>query len=103
LIELNMSRTQKLTDRGLQELSDTRIQRLSLRAPRVTDEGLRHMSRIKSLQMLTIEDAGISDAGLRQLQSLSGLRFLRLTNTAVSEAALAELRRSLPNLLDPKE
>jgi len=61
----------------------------------VTDEGLRHLSRLSRLRDLELPNSLITDAGLRHLISLDKLETLALRGTEVTDrgtAALLELR-----------
>lgn len=64
----------------------------------LTDAGLEPLSRIKSLEYLSLPDhPGITDAGLPPLAGLRRLKFLNLRGTSVTPAGVAKLRQQLPH------
>ena len=64
----------------------------------LTDAGLEPLSRIKSLEYLSLPDhPGITDAGLPRLAGLRRLKFLNLRGTSVTPAGVAKLRQQLPH------
>jgi len=87
-----------LTDEGLQNLADAapQIQHLTLFSSAVTDKGLVHLSKFKSLQTLGLNGSPITDAGLKQLEGLRGLIHLSLSNGRFAPAPLEALRKALP-------
>ncbi len=73
---------------------------LNLGGTRTTDEGLRHLSKMKNLSRLHLERTGVGDPGVAHLSGLTKLRYLNLYGTKVSDAGLAHLKslRGLKNL-----
>ena len=63
----------------------------------VTEDTLRHASRLKGLERLLLDVTSVTDAGLAQLQGLNTLRVLSLSHTNVTDAGLTHLR-NLTNL-----
>jgi len=86
------------SDEGLQHLADAapQIQHLTLFSTAVTDKGLVHLSKFKSLQTLGLNGSPITDAGLKQLEGLRGLIHLSLSNGRFAPAPLEALRKALP-------
>jgi hypothetical protein len=70
---------------------------LNLANTKITDDGLRHLSGIKSLTRLHLEKTQIGDAGLAHLKELDKLEYLNLYGTQVSDAGLEHIK-ALPNL-----
>src|SRR5262249_37493429 len=62
------------------------------RAKKMTDAGLVHVGRVKSLQVIEIFGAPtITDAGLAHLDQLENLQSLALHGTSVTDAGLARV------------
>ena len=86
---------------GEGQMTDDLLEDLCRRAPtltalglsgcrQVTDEGMRHLASLPSLQHLDLSGTGITDAGLQVLRHLPQLRTLSLWNR-VTEAGIAVL------------
>ena len=90
---------QHITDEGMRHLGGiTSLQFLHLMPPRqVTDAGVRHLAGLKELTHLSLFHSQITDASLRTLASLPKLTSLMLDQTAITDAGLAQLEK-LPNL-----
>jgi hypothetical protein len=63
----------------------------------ITDEGLRHLQRVRDLEILWLDSTPITDAGLLHLASISTLKQIQLTGSKVTDEGVAKLQRSLPN------
>jgi len=65
-----------------------------------TDEALRQLSKLRSLEELTIGSIGITDAGMDEIAKLSKLRTLWLFGSNISDKGLSRLTalKSLQNL-----
>jgi Leucine-rich repeat (LRR) protein len=74
-----------------------RVRNVWLNETQVSDEGLKHLSGLTSLQKLWLQNTQISDEGLKHLNSMSNLIWLYLDNTQVSDEGLKSLT-SLANL-----
>jgi RNA polymerase sigma factor (sigma-70 family) len=87
-----------LTDEGVKHLAPLSAMRyLALRNADLTDEGLKALSAMKSLDFLVI-GGRITDQGLRHLEALKSLRFLALDTKLVSLEGIRELKSKLPSL-----
>ncbi|UCC99590.1 MAG: redoxin domain-containing protein, partial [Phycisphaerales bacterium] len=64
----------------------------------ITDKGLGYMSRLKSLEHLSLSGAEITDEGLLQLSEIPTLRWMDLQGCGVTEQGLQELKKKLPAL-----
>jgi hypothetical protein len=74
------------------------LQRLSVRGWQVTDEGMAHVEKLNSLQILRLTCTGITDGGVSRLKDLADLRSLDLAGSfRVTDSALTVLR-GLPHL-----
>ena len=80
------------------KISSLRLLRISY-APNVTDNGIRHLSKLKELRGLVLSNTRLTDAGLKHLKPLHnltglGLRGNNITNEGlVHLLALSKLRR----------
>jgi len=87
----------------------TWLKALSLACPGVTDEGLRHLTRLKRLRRLhlgkqevggnTRASAAVTDKGLPYIAQFKGLEHLNLAGTAVTDEGIQVLA-ALPALRD---
>jgi Leucine-rich repeat (LRR) protein len=64
----------------------------------LTNQGMQHLSPLKSLSSLTINNANIDDDGVTTVAKLSKLRTLSLYGTQISDAGLANLANQLTDL-----
>jgi hypothetical protein len=71
---------------------------VSLLKTRVTDDGLKHLAGLKSLQGLILADTKVTDAGLKHLAGLKSLQDLYLASTKVTAKGVVELKKPLPKL-----
>jgi hypothetical protein len=83
----------QMTDPALAEISrGETITGLGLSGCRaITDEGVRHLATLPSLQHLDLSGTGITDAGLSVLRHLPRLRTLSLAGTRVTDEGAASL------------
>jgi hypothetical protein len=89
------------SDEGLIHLKELpRLRELDLvdfrDKPGITDDGLKHVSEMKSLIYLQIHVSGITDEGLMHLKNLSELQQLYLSDTQVTDAGVKQLQLALP-------
>jgi hypothetical protein len=63
----------------------------------VTDEAMKHVAKIPTLEVLIFDDANVTDAGMRQLMSLKSLRRATLPGN-ISGAVVREITQALPDL-----
>ena len=66
----------------------------------VTDDTLRHLSGLKRLQELDLNDTQISDGGLRVLAEFPSLRVLRLRGTKVTDQGFRDHLLGKESLLE---
>ncbi|MBC8871780.1 MAG: hypothetical protein H8E44_20320 [Planctomycetes bacterium] len=97
-LSLNVMRSPEITNAGWKHLEGALLVSLDLMHTPITDIGLAHVGRAKTLASLAIIKAPVSDAGLVHLQELKALEVLTLRDTKVTDDGVARLRRSLPNL-----
>jgi hypothetical protein len=84
-------------DRLLAGLAPRPIRLLSLQSTRVTDEGLKHLSRLPTLQEIDVSETDVTDAGLVHLHGLGALRTVRAEGTRATREGLAPVGKALPN------
>ena len=70
---------------------------LHLNNTHLTDNGMKHLERMKKVQSFIINSSDITDKGLNYLKSMSSLKYLSLgEHTKVTDAGVAELQKALP-------
>ena len=87
---LNLSGT-KVTGAGLKSADLNCLTDLFLGGSASTDESLKTISKLTTLECLFLEDTQVSDAGLRELPTLKKLHSLNLSRTKVTDAGFASL------------
>ena len=98
LLRINFSKTQ-ITDQGLKELSRVQsLEQLRLASPKITDDGLGALEDLAQLRFLHLLDMPISDAGLAHLHGLKKLESLYIDGTGVTDAGIEQLVKQLPNV-----
>lgn len=76
----------------LAQLSELRrLERLSIRSPELTNEGIAYLKHLTNLRQLTLTGAEIDDGALAHLSELAGLQYLSLDCTDITDAGLAHL------------
>ena len=82
------------SDDALMELVSrlSRIERLEVGSPNVTDAGLVQVEQLHGLRLLYLNGTQVSDAGLARLEGLADLRSLSLWKTRISDIGLVHLR-----------
>jgi internalin A len=87
-----------ITDITVKRLKTAPIRKLSLTGTKITDEGLRHLAQINTLEMLGLYHTDVSDAGLRSLHDLPKLRVLVVGSTRVTTKGKQSIQRAMPKL-----
>jgi hypothetical protein len=84
----------RVTDAGLSRLPDLfpNLHWLELDGCAITDDGLRHLGRLKRLSDLSLSDTRVGDDGLSHLVGLRQLYRLQLDRTRVTDRGLAHLK-----------
>jgi hypothetical protein len=84
----------RVTDADLALLGALRhVRSLDLSHANVTDEGMRHLARLATLEELLLAETRITDEGVARLGTLKRLRWLSLQHCGVTDASLAHLRQ----------
>jgi hypothetical protein len=65
----------------------------------VTDDGIKHLARLKNLEYLTISGPKITDESIKVLAGLNHLKNVGIKSGAVSDAGLEELRKAVPGAI----
>ncbi len=95
---ISMPFPQGITGKGLAHLSSIRnLKKLHLDECDVGDEGLKHIGKLTALEILEIDKGEITGEGLKHLANLVELRQLTLTNNGLKDEDLDFLRH-LPKL-----
>lgn len=97
LEHLDLSWTE-ITDVTLKRITTAPIRKLSLTGTKITDEGLRHLAEIGSLEMLKLYHTDVSDNGLQHLMALRNLRVLVVGSTKVTAKGKRAIQREIPKL-----
>ena len=84
--ELTKSDLKKVTGLDLHNTGRTKI----------TDAGIKELSKLPKLSILVLGGHKITDAGLKEVGKLKKLKNLYLVGTKVTKAGVAELRKALP-------
>ena len=64
----------------------------------ITDKGLEYISKLKSLESLSLIGVKITDKGLEHLEKLTSLKWISLQACGVSEQDMQPLKEKLPAL-----
>jgi outer membrane lipoprotein-sorting protein len=92
-------------DAWLAQLSNVNstLRTLVLRDTRITDDGMKHVQRLRRLVLLNIAGTEVTDAGLKHLASLPTLTALNVAETQITDAGIAELKRARPKVFVSKQ
>jgi len=63
------------------------------KVPHVTDEGMKYLGKLTSIEELRISCRLVSDQGVRELHGLLRLRSLNLSSTRITDSSLVEIAR----------
>ncbi len=98
IVNLHLEKT-AITDSGLALLAKANwLEDVSFgQNDRITDQGLRHLGKIKSLQRISVRQTKVSDVGLKSLYGLTNLVYLNTSDTDVTEQGARAFRQRMPN------
>ena len=86
-----------LSDQGLKHLTRlTALTHLDLSGTQVTDRGLRHLYRLHALTHLDLNNTLVSDVGAAHLAGMANLRHLNLQGTRVTLSGVGKLVQARP-------
>jgi hypothetical protein len=91
---LDLSRLQ-LSDDSLAEIPET-VTKLGIMDTPISDDGIRHLLRLKNLTRVNLAGTNISDVGLALLASLDELEWLNVARTKVTDQGINRLKASIP-------
>ena len=95
---VDLARTQ-VTDKGLAHLSGMKgITRLHLENTKVTDAGLDHIKGLTDLEYLNLYGTQVTDAGIMKLAGLKNLKKIFLWQSKVTEGGASKLAAAIPGL-----
>ena len=64
----------------------------------VSDAGMEHVAKLKSLWFLSLSFTRVTDQGLEALKGLNQLKALNVGRTKISRAGIERLRKAWPNV-----
>ena len=74
-----------------------RVVRVDLRNTKLTNNGLKHLSVLKHLQLLSLRDTEVNDNGLKHLGMLKELHVLMIGGTRITDDGIKTLQQTLPD------
>jgi len=93
LLALDLSSMQQIDGSGLVHLSNFKsLKELTCFNANIADTALEHISKIASLERLTLYLTQVDGSGLIHLKNLTSLRNLSLSKTSITDASLAHLK-----------
>lgn len=84
--------------RASRRLAPLALRSLHIPASKITNDGLRHLSKMTTLSTLYLGGEQITDTGLEHLNNLKSLRSISLRTTGVTEEGVTKLKAILPSL-----
>jgi hypothetical protein len=88
-----------VTNAGLQHITHLRkLTFLDLQDTGVTDDGLAHLAGLINLRYLDLNSMPITDAGVRHLEGLAKLKKLVINENGMSNEAYERLLTAIPGL-----
>lgn len=94
LLALNLNSMKLIDGSGLAHLVNFKsLKELACFNANITDPALEHISKMTSLERLTLYMTQIDGSGLKHLKSLTSLAFLNLAMTAITDDSLAYLSK----------
>ncbi|MEE4194469.1 MAG: hypothetical protein V2J07_04650 [Anaerolineae bacterium] len=97
LYQVDVSEGRRVTDVGLRQLSKlTQVRALNVSACHVSNVGMEHLLELPALDWLDISHCtGVSDKGLRRIETMQQLRYLNLRGVRrVTQAGLKRLAKN---------
>ena len=91
LTRLTISASPNLSDQGLASLSTLNVRTLRITDSRITDDGIQHLTNIKSLHELDLESKHITDLGIKNLSGMDTLTQLDLDGDNITDQGLEHL------------
>ena len=93
-----------VTDQNMKQLGKLHsLEGLKLKDTRITDEGLRELTGLTNLTWINVENCAVTDAGLKHISKLPKLEYLETEGTQISPAGKQWIKGILPHLqINPK-
>ena len=63
---------------------------------KITDAGLKEVSKLQQLKALGLKRTKVTDAGLKEVAKLKKLKLLDARDTKITDAGMAGLQKALP-------
>jgi hypothetical protein len=100
LTNLNLTMCTKVNDETLKYISDlTNLKRLILTNTNLSDKGLKHLTKLVNLNILTLYGVTkITNAGLIHLTDLTSLVYIDVSKSKISNAGIQNIK-GLPSLV----
>jgi len=90
----------RVTDDGLRDIgSIATLERLWVPGTSISDRGIDHLRHHPQLYSLVLTNTSVTDAAVKDLVTIRSLRHLDVTNTEISAAGLQQLKARLPDCL----
>jgi hypothetical protein len=93
---LDLSRL-RLSDASLAAIPE-QVTNLALTDVPITDDGIKHLFRLRQLSRLGLGGTNVTDVGLALLASLNSLEWINLERTKVTNEGIGLLKAELPNI-----
>jgi Leucine-rich repeat (LRR) protein len=91
---LNLGGNKDVTNEGIKVLAAIEsLEWLNISSTSVNDEGLKHLGALPNLRVLVLASTAVSDEGLSQLAKCKNLQVLDLSRTRVTDDGLTELAK----------
>ena len=98
IVWLKVGKT-KVSDQGMKEISKLKnLNKLHIEHTQITDAGLAPLKGLSRLEYLNVVDTKVSDAGLKNILGSKSLKSVYVWESGVTEIAASELRKSYPNV-----
>ncbi|CAG5011670.1 hypothetical protein DYBT9275_04997 [Dyadobacter sp. CECT 9275] len=95
---LKLGRT-KISDNGLKELSKLKnLNKLHLEHTAVTDAGLVHLKDLSKLEYINLVDTKVTDSGLKSVMQVKNLKSVYVWRSAVTDSGVVQIARSYPKI-----
>lgn len=92
LKQLTLMNRKKITDDGLRHLTKLgELEVLALNGTNVRDKGFQYIVHMQNLTGLTLDDAPVTDEALKYIGRLTNLKWLHLNNTQITDVGLQHL------------
>jgi hypothetical protein len=98
VFSLRLEDSPDVTNDGLATLSSLPLHTIEFSGTPISDDGLRHLSKMTTLERLDLDSAQITDEGLEHLKGLFGLEYVTLRGTQVTDEGAEKLQKAIPGI-----